>query len=184
MIIDQLIIIKYQPDASDMLPAVHAQLRCNGGARLPHVRRRRAVPGDAQPPVGEAQLQGRHIHDAAQPGHQVRTGGDADRCRRRGEDPRRRRQGSARRLRGGEDAAGAQHGGRGACAAVLRGPHGAGGIDAQRGRLHAAALRLLRQDLRGAVDEQRGGRGDRRDTGAGLAGGCHGDLLFPDENYP
>uniref|UniRef100_J3N4W1 Uncharacterized protein n=1 Tax=Oryza brachyantha TaxID=4533 RepID=J3N4W1_ORYBR len=84
---------------------------------------------------------------------------------RRGEDPRLRRRGSGR-LRGGEDAAGAQHAGRGARGALLRGPHGAGGVAAQRGRVHAAALRLLRQDLRAAVDKPLGGRDDRWDTGS------------------
>lgn len=168
-----------------MLRAVHGQLRVDGRARVPHVRRRRGVPGDAEPPRGAAELQDRHLHHADQPAVQVRADGDADRDGRRGEDPRRRR---LRRLGpgcvgGGEDAAGAQHGGRGAGGALLRVPDGARGVAAQRGRVHAAALRLLRQGVRAAA-ARRGGRGDRRDPGAGFAGGDHRDLLVGGADYP
>jgi hypothetical protein len=76
--------------ACDMLRRMHSQLRINGDHRLPHVRRRRQVPGDAEPARGQGRLEASNLHHADQPLLQVRPDGDAARNGSGGEAARRR----------------------------------------------------------------------------------------------
>ncbi|KAF7016818.1 hypothetical protein CFC21_030346, partial [Triticum aestivum] len=61
---------------SHMLRRMHPQLRIHGHTGLPHVRRRRRVSGDPEPPGGQAQLQASNLHGADQPILKVRSDGD------------------------------------------------------------------------------------------------------------
>jgi hypothetical protein len=165
-----------------MLRGLHPELRIHGDPRLPHVRRRRQVPGDAEPAGGEGQLEAGHLHDADQPVLQVRPDGDAARDGGRGEAAHRRHQEQEVLQRTDQDPPRRQHGRRRARRALLRPPDGARGLAPQRHGLDAAPLRLLPQDLRRGAVRRGGSRADRRDPRPWFPGGRHGDVLFSEED--
>lgn len=163
-----------------MLRGVHCQLRIHGHTRLPHVRRRRQISGDTEPPGGKDQLEAGDLHDADQPVLQVRPDGDPGRDGDRGEAARRQQE---VRQRADQDPHRRQHGGDRPHGALLRPPHGARRLAAQRHGLHAAPLHLLPQDLR--PDAMRQGRdpADRRDHRARFVGCRDGYVLFSEEDF-
>jgi hypothetical protein len=173
--------LSFRVGAGHLLRCVHPELRIHGNPRLPHVRRRRQLPSDAEPAGGKDQLEAGHLHDPDQPVLQVRPDGVAARDGRRGEAAARRQHQEARQQTGPDPPRG-QHGRVRACGALLRPPHGARRLAPQRRGLDAAPLHLLPQDLRRHARRQGGGRAGRGDHRAWFTGRCDGDLLFSEED--